>query len=56
MKHTENMKYTEKQIVESIVKWSAYMLENNMATEDDLREVVNEGLLKRAIGAVRRSV
>ena len=46
-------KYTQKQIVESIVTWSTYMLENGMATEEELKGLLNEGLFKRAVAGMK---
>ena len=49
-------KYTEKQIVESIVHWSTYMLENGMATEEELKGLLNEGLFKRAVAGAKSAI
>lgn len=49
-------KYTEKQIVESIVHWSTYMLENGMATEEELKGLLNEGLFKRAVAGAKGAI
>lgn len=49
-------KYTEKQIVESIVHWSTYMLENGMTTEEELKGLLNEGLFKRAVAGVKGTI
>lgn len=49
-------KYTEKQIVESIVHWSTYMLENGMATEEELKGLLNEGLFKRAVAGAKDAI
>ena len=48
------MKYTKEQIEESIVNWSSYMLKNNLATEDEVKDMLNEGLFRRAVDAVKR--
>ena len=49
-------KYTEKQIVESIVHWSTYMLENGMTTEEELKGLLNEGLFKRAVAKAKGAI
>ena len=49
-------KYTQKQIVESIVHWSTYMLENGMATEEELKGLLNEGLFKRAVAGAKGAI
>ena len=49
-------KYTEKQIVESIVHWSTYMLENGMTTEEELKGLLNEGLFKRAVAGAKGAI
>ena len=49
-------KYTEKQIVESIVHWSTYMLENGMTTEEELKGLLNEGLFKRAVAGAKSAI
>lgn len=53
----KNMKtYTRKQIAESIVHWSKVMLENDIVTESELKSMLDEGLFKRAIGAMKRGI
>ena len=49
-------KYTDKQIVESIVHWSTYMLENGMTTEEELKGLLNEGLFKRAVAGAKSAI
>lgn len=49
----QKKEYTQKQIVESIVHWSTYMLENGMATEEELKGMLTEGLFKRAVAGVK---
>ena len=49
-------KYTENQIVESIVHWSTYMLENGMTTEEELKGLLNEGLFKRAVAGAKSAI
>lgn len=51
-----NKEYTKKQLVESMVKWSIYMLEKGMITESEAKELLGEGLFKRAMGAIKRGV
>ena len=55
-KMKENNSPTREQIVESIVHWSTMMLENGIATEEEVERLIGEGLLKRAIGAVKRGI
>lgn len=40
--------YTKKQIEKAICKWTSYLLENNMATEFEMKQLIAEGLFKRA--------
>ncbi len=37
-------RYTKKQIVESIAKWSTYMLDNEMISEDELKRMVGSNM------------
>ncbi len=47
-------KYTRKQITESICYWTKHLLENGLATEEECRDLLGEGLFKRAKAAVKR--
>ena len=51
----ENTKHTREQIVESIVAWSKAMIDNGMLSESEARQLLGEGLFKRAVGAVKRA-
>ena len=42
------MKKTKQQMCEAICRWSAYLIENNLATDAEVQSVLNEGLFKRA--------
>lgn len=52
----EKTKYTQHQISESICYWSRKLLDEGLATEDELRDLIGEGLFRRAIGTVKRGV
>lgn len=52
----EKTKYTQHQISESICYWSRKLLDEGLATEDELKDLIGEGLFRRAIGAVKRGV
>ena len=47
-------KYTKRQIEEAIGRWSAYMLENDIATEEEVEELLGEGKIRRGIGNIGR--
>ena len=51
-----NRRYTQKQIEESICRWSSYMLENGMMTEDECKSIIGEGLFRRMVGATKRGI
>lgn len=51
-----NRRYTQKQIEESICRWSSYMLENGMVTEDECKSIIGEGLFRRMVGATKRGI
>lgn len=42
------MNYTKRQIKDTICKWSVYLLENKLASEDEVKDMLDEGLFKRA--------
>ena len=35
--------------------WSTYMLENKMATEEELAEMLDEGLFKRVVAGAKKA-
>lgn len=43
----QKMKYNKKQIEEAIASWSAYMLENKMINENELRQIIGESWFKK---------
>ena len=47
------MKHTKQQIGESICRWAAYLLENKIATKEEIDEILNESIFKRAKAAVK---
>jgi len=55
MKNSNKKSPTKERIVESIVHWSSYMLENKLMTEDELNRILQEGIFKRAVDAVKRN-
>ena len=42
------MKHTRQQIENTICKWSGYLLENKLASEAEVKQMLGEGLFKRA--------
>lgn len=57
MKYVRTKKaLTKERIVESIVHWSSYMLDNGMVTAEELDSMLSEGIFKRAVGAIKRGV
>ena len=42
------MKHTRQQVENSICKWSGYLLENKLASEAEVKQMLGEGLFKRA--------
>ena len=47
--------YTKKQIEEAIDRWSVYLLENRLATAEEVEELLGEGKFRRAIGNIGRA-
>lgn len=47
------MKRTKQQIGEAICRWSAYLLENKMATQEEIDNILDESVFKRAKAAVK---
>ena len=45
--------HTKQQIGESICRWSAYLIENNLATKEEIDNILNESIFKRAKAAVK---
>lgn len=46
----------KQQIENAICKWSRYLLENNLASEKELKNVLNEGLFKRVKTGIKNAV
>lgn len=49
-----NNNYTNKDIEDQICKWSMYLLESGQVSEQELCQIIGEGLFKRAMGAMGR--
>lgn len=47
------MKHTKQQIGEAICQWTAYLLENKMATKEEIDHILDESIFKRAKAAVK---
>ena len=47
------MKHTKEQIENAICKWSTYLLEKKIATSEEIKSILNEGLFKRAMSAIK---
>lgn len=46
-------KYTRNQIENAICRWSKYLLESKLASEDEVKHVIGEGFFKRAKTAIK---
>ena len=47
------MKHTKQQIGEQICRWTAYLLENKMATKEEIDHILDESIFKRTKAAVK---
>ena len=47
------MKHTKQQIGEQICRWTAYLLENKMATKEEIDHILDESLFKQAKAAIK---
>ena len=48
--------YTKKQIEESIKHWANYLLESEMATEEEVKDILGEGLMRRIGHGIKNAI